>query len=111
MAFNKLGLFLGCLGGIVSIIGLAIYYDKSIAAVTVLGALLLMAAMFFGLAGGFTSYSQWTPKALTMFAFLTAAIALIVTLLDYVDACFGAVEIIFAVLLIAIAYIQKPATN
>ena len=102
------GLFVGCIGGVVSILGMALFYLHEQSTVTTFGILLLLAAMFFGAAGGFTKYSQWTPKALTVYTFIVAAIAIIATVGEIFDIIFGAVEIIIAIILVILAYVRIP---
>lgn len=108
---DKVGLVVACLGGIVAIAGLAIYYERSWDTVTTMGLMLLMSAMFFAVAGAFTDNSQWTPKALVFFGFLTAALPLIATIAGIFEDAFGALEIIIAIFLIALVYIQKPVAE
>ena len=105
------GLAVGCIGGCVSIIGMALYYQHAESTITTIGILLLLAAMFFGAAGGFTKYGPWTPKALTVYAFLVVAVAGVATLGEVFEVLFGAVEIVLAIILAVLAYIGIPTEN
>lgn len=105
---DKVGLVVSCLGGIIAIAGLAIYYERSWDTVTALGLMLLLSAMFFAMAGAFTDNSQWSPKAHIFFGFLTAALPLIATVADIFEDYFGALEFIIAIFLIGLIYVQKP---
>ena len=105
---NKFGLFISCLGGIIAIAGLAIYYEYTWDAVTSLGLMLLLSAMFFALGGAFTKNSQWTNKAMVMFGFLTFAVSFIATASDIFEVNFGVVEAVISILIIVVAYLQKP---
>lgn len=107
-ATDKFGLFVSCLGGIIAIAGLAMYYEYSWDAVTSLGLMLLLSAMFFALGGAFTKNSQWTPKGMVFFGFLTFAVPLIATIGEIFEPIFGVVEAVVALLIIAVVYIQKP---
>lgn len=107
-ATDKFGLFVSCLGGIIAIAGLAIYYETTWDAVTTLGVLLLLAAMFFALGGAFTKNSQWTPKGMLFFGFLTFAVVFIATVGDIFEVKFGAVEAVVSIIIIAVTYLQKP---
>ena len=101
------GLAVGCIGGCVSIIGMALYYQHAESTITTIGILLLLAAMFFGAAGGFTKYGPWTPKALT----IVVAVAGVATLGEVFEVLFGAVEIVLAIIMAVLAYIGIPTEN
>ncbi len=105
---SKFGLFISCLGGIIGIAGLAIYYEYTWEAVTKLGLILLLTAMFFALGGAFTKNSQWTPKATVFFGFLTFALCFIATACDYFTIAFGVVEAIITILILVTVYALKP---
>lgn len=107
-ATDKFGLFVSCLGGIIAIAGLAIYYEYTWSAVTSLGLMLLLSAMFFALGGAFAKNTQWTPKAMVFFGFLIFAVAFIATAGKIFEMEFGVVEAVVALLAIAVVYIQKP---
>ena len=105
------GLAVGCIGGVIAIIGMALYYEHAESTIATIGVLLLLAAMFFGAAGGFTKDGPWTPKALTVYAFVVVAVAGVITLGEMVEVLFGAIEIILAVILAVLAYIGIPTEN
>lgn len=109
---SNAGMILAGIGGIIAMIGLAVFFDSNIAAGTTiarLGIILLIAAMFFALSGAFSKTGQWTAKGLTFFAFLTTAVVAGATLAGIIDVYFGAIEIVVAVLVIVFSYL--PATQ
>ncbi|MBR1888964.1 MAG: hypothetical protein IJ810_03320 [Candidatus Methanomethylophilus sp.] len=111
MKSNYAGLAVGCIGGCVSILGMALYYTHAESAIATIGVLLLLGAMFFGAAGGFSKYGPWTPKALTVYTFLVVPVAAVATLGEIFEVLFGAVEIVLAIILAVLAYIQIPNEN
>lgn len=107
---SKFGIVLGGIGGILAMIELARFCDfSSTGAVVTLSSLLLIAVMFFALAGAFSKNSPWTSQGMTLFAFLTAAIVVGVTIVDYVELLFGVAEVVVAVLIVLVGY--SPATK
>ncbi len=107
--FTKLGMIFAGLGGIVAIAGLAIEYTRDLSTFIPLGALLLLAVMFFAMCGAFSKNGQWTPKALTFFAFITAGVIVGITIVEYINIYLSIIEIILAALVIIISY--NPATR
>ena len=106
---TKLGMIIAGIGGIVAIIGLPISYTHDLSTFVPLGACLLLAAMFFAMCGAFSKNGQWTPKALTFFAFITAGVVLGVTLVGYLNIYLGIIEFILAALVIIIS--STPGTQ
>ncbi len=106
---SKLGMILAGLGGCVAVGAFAFTYQSALTTFVPIGALLLLAVMFFALAGAFNSTGQWTPKALTFYAFIIAGVAMGVTLAGYINLYIGLAEFILAVLVIVISNI--PATQ
>ena len=106
---TKLGMFVAGLGGIVAIIGMPISYTNDLSTFAPLGACLLLAVMFFAMCGAFSKNGQWTPKALTLFGFITAGVVLGVTISENFNIYLGIIEFILAALVIIISY--NPATK
>ena len=65
--------------------------------------------MFFAMCGAFSKNGQWTPKALTFFGFITAAVVIGVTIPGYINIYFGVIELVLAALVILASY--SPATQ
>lgn len=106
---SKFGMFLGGIGGIIAIIGLAISFERDVSTFVPLATFLLLAVMFFALCGAFNKTGQWTPRALTVFAFMTGGIALAVSLVGYINLYIGLAEFVIAMLIVIISY--SPATK
>ena len=102
------GLFFGCLGGIVAIIGLPLFYEESTAFITTMCYLLIMAAMFFAVAGSFSKNGQWEPKIRALISFIVAGMAVVGLVADMFDVYFSAIEIILAAVVIIIAFANIP---
>jgi len=107
--YTKLGMIFAGLGGIVAIVCMPFSYTNDLSTFVPLGACLLLAVMFFAMCGAFSKNGQWTPKALTFFAFLTAGVIFGVTLVEYLNLYFGILEFILAALVAIISY--SPATQ
>ncbi|MCL2509883.1 MAG: hypothetical protein FWF07_02250 [Methanomassiliicoccaceae archaeon] len=72
--FVKVGSALGFAGGFISVACLAIFFAVSDNTLIAMGAYLLIAVMFFGLAGGLTKGGQWTWNVLLLMTFLTLGV-------------------------------------
>ena len=107
--YTKLGMIFAGLGGIIAIVCMPFSYTNDLSTFVPLGACLLLAVMFFAMCGAFSKNGQWTPKALTFFAFITAGVIVGVTIPGYIDLYFGIIELVLAALVIIISY--NPATQ
>ena len=106
---TKLGMIFAGIGGIVALIGLPFSYTNDLGTFVPLVAFLLLATMFFAMCGAFSKNGQWTPKALTFFGFITAAVVIGVTIPGYINIYFGVIELVLAALVILASY--SPATQ
>lgn len=106
---SKFGMILAGIGGIIAIFGLPYSYLEDTSTFVPLGVFLLLAVMFFALCGAFNKTGQWTPKALNVYAFITAGITLAVTVVEYINVYLGIIEFVIALLIVVISYI--PATK
>ena len=106
---SKLGMILAGLGGCVAVGAFAFTYESALTTFVPIGALLLLAVMFFALAGAFNTTGQWTPRALTIYAFILAGVIMGVTLVEYINVYIGIVEFILAILVIVIS--NAPETR
>jgi len=70
----KIGSALGFIGGIISIICMAIFFKADDNALVSMGTYLLIAVMFFALAGGFARNGTWSWNMLLFMTFLTIAV-------------------------------------
>lgn len=101
---TKLGFILGGIGGIVAFIAMAVNFETTLESGTTMGALLLIAAMFFALSGAFSKNGQWTPKALSFFGFFTLAVIVACLIAGIIGIYFGVIEIVILALIIVISY-------
>ncbi len=106
---SKLGMILAGLGGCVAVGAFAFTYESALTTFVPMGALILLAVMFFALAGAFNTTGQWSPNALTYYAFIIAGVAVGVTLAGYINVYIGVAEIILAALVIVIS--NNPETR
>lgn len=104
---SKLGLIFGSLGGIVAIAGLATLGQIDPDKMVNVALLLLISAMFFAVAGGFTKNAQWTPSLLTLMGFLTLGVVAGCTITDLINLHLGIAEAVIAILVIAISYMPQ----
>ena len=93
--FIRIGCALGFIGGLVSMVCLALFFQESNSALAEMGAYMLIAVMFFGLAGGLTKTGPWNWNALLLMTFLTISAV-------GCSAVFGIVDIYSAVILVLI---------
>jgi lysylphosphatidylglycerol synthetase-like protein (DUF2156 family) len=97
----KIGGALGFIGGVISIICMAMFFDIDESALTVMGAYLLIAVMFFALAGGFAKTGQWSWSVLMLMTFLTVGVVGAAVIFDAVDLYAGIILVIVAALIVA----------
>ncbi|MDD2627168.1 MAG: hypothetical protein PHT00_02910 [Candidatus Methanomethylophilus sp.] len=102
----KVGCGLSIIAGIIAMIGLAVYFRPEQGAVLSMAVILLSAALFFGLAGGFTQTAQWSPKVLMFMCFVTAGVIIGGTVAGYYDLWFGGIETVMAILIAACACLK-----
>lgn len=91
----RFGSAFGFIGGLICIFCMAFFFEAKNSALTDMGAYMLLAIMFFALAGGFSKGGQWTWSVLLLMAFLTISAA-------GCSAVFGAVELYAAAILIVL---------
>lgn len=102
----KCGLAAGLLGGLVSFFAMAYTFKPDMDdAIVSMGLLLLIAVMFFAIAGGFSKTSQWPQSVLLGFCLLTAGVSVATFFIGYIPQWISAIEIVLAVLATAFAYL------
>jgi hypothetical protein len=94
------GLALGIIGGFISIVFLALFFEGNTDNTLVMGGYLLTAVLFFALAGAFTQNGQWSWNVLLFITFLTAAIIVSLVIGGYVDLYAGLVLILIDAIII-----------
>lgn len=104
----KAGLTVGLLGGLLSFFAMAYTFKPDMNdAILSMGILLLIAVMFFAIAGGFSKTSQWNQNVLLGFSLLTVGVSVATLVTGYVPAWFSAVEIVLALAAVFFAYSGK----
>lgn len=96
----KMGSVFGFLGGIVAIALMAFYFSPDESALVNMGAYMLIAVMFFALAGGLSRSGQWSWDTLVLMSFVTMGVIGATMVFDAVDLDAGLVLILINVLII-----------
>jgi len=99
--FVKVGCALGFLGGLASIFCMAIFFKADNNTLVNMGAYLLIAVMFFALAGGLSKSGLWSWNLLLLMTFLTIAAVCCAVVFSAVDIYPGAIMVIIAGFIIA----------
>ncbi len=97
----KIGGALGFIGGIVGIICLVLFFEIEESTLTTAGVYLLVAVMFFALAGGFAKEGQWSWNMLLLMTFLTIAVIGCAAVFDAIDLYAGIILAAIGALIIA----------
>ncbi|AGI47170.1 hypothetical protein TALC_00156 [Thermoplasmatales archaeon BRNA1] len=110
----KAGLAFALIGGIVAFFAMAFALAYAVDGsgmdtVADAGLYLLMAVLFFALAGGFTRYAQWTQNVLIFMAFLTLGAAIGGFAAGYFELWFGIIEAVLGALCVAAAFMNGTA--
>jgi len=100
----KGGCVVALIGGIIAVAGLALYFKPANEAVTDLAFYMLVAVLFFAMAGGFVSNNQWNQNVFLFMGFLTVAVIVACTVTEHFDIVWAVVEAAVAVVVIAIGY-------
>ena len=104
----KAGLFVGLIGGLLSFFAMAYTFSPDMDdALVSMGILLLIAVMFFAIAGGFSKTSQWTQNVLLGFSLLTVGVSVASMVIGYVPLWISAIETVLAVAAVFFAYLGK----
>ncbi|MCL1979027.1 MAG: hypothetical protein FWG60_02580 [Methanomassiliicoccaceae archaeon] len=96
----KIGSALGFIGGVVCIISMALFFEAEESAVLDMGVYMLIAVMFFALAGGFTKNGPWSWEVLLLMTFLTIGIVVSSAVLGAVDPYAGAILVLIGILIV-----------
>ena len=105
----KAGGALGFAGGLISIVCLALFFEVDGGALTVMGAYMLIAVMFFALAGGFARNGQWSWNVLLLMTFLTVGVVGASVIFEAVDLDAGI--ILAAVGALIVACLAMPSSK
>jgi O-antigen/teichoic acid export membrane protein len=81
----KIGSALGFIGGLICIFCLAFFFEADDSMLTYMGVYMLLAVMFFALAGGLSRGGQWTWSTLMLMAFLTISAVCCSVVFEIVD--------------------------
>ncbi|AIZ57188.1 hypothetical protein Mpt1_c13260 [Candidatus Methanoplasma termitum] len=91
----KIGSALGFIGGLLCIFCLAFFFEADESMLSRMGVYMLLAVMFFALAGGLSKGGQWTWNVLLLMTFLTiSAVGCSVV--------FGIVDLYVAIILVVL---------
>ncbi len=91
----KIGGALGFLGGLIAMICIAMYFVPEESTLIDMGVYMLIAIMFFALAGGLARTGQWSWEVLLLMSFLTIGVV-------GAAVVFGAVDLYIGILLVII---------
>ena len=97
----KIGSALGFIGGIVSLLCMVIFFEAEDSALTLMGTYLLIAVMFFALAGGLSKGGQWSWNVVLFMTFLTIGVIGMAVVMEVVDLYVGILLGAIGVLIVA----------
>jgi len=96
----KIGSTLGFIGGLISIICMAFYFEADSNILVNMGAYMLIAVMFFALAGGLSRGGQWSWNVLLLIAFLTISTVGCTVVFDIVGLYVAVVLAVIGILIV-----------
>ena len=96
----KIGCSLGFIGGVISVICMVLFFKTDDSMLSVMGAYLLIAVMFFALAGGLSKQGQWTWNVLLLMTFLTISAVGCAMVFDLVDLYAGIILVLIGLLIV-----------
>lgn len=105
----KAGCILGYIGGLISMVCLVLFFKPEEAAVETMGMYVLIAVLFFAMAGAFTKTGQWSWRILVFMCFVT--IAIIGGLMIWGDVDYYAGSVLIAVAILMLACIALPTSK
>ncbi|MDR0523811.1 MAG: hypothetical protein LBG62_05270 [Candidatus Methanoplasma sp.] len=94
------GAALGAVGGVISMVLLALYFEADADYAAPMGACLLLASLFFAIAGGFTANGQWSWNMLTFMTFLAMGAVIALAIAEIIDLYSGAILAAIAALIV-----------
>ena len=94
----KIGMCMGLLGGLVAFFAMAFLLDINNEPLKTMAVCLLVAVLYFALAGGFSKTSQWNQNVLMAYCFITIGVMIGVTIVEYVPLWFGVIELVLGVI-------------
>ena len=106
----KFGGALGFFGGFVSMVCLVLFFDAEEDALAAMGAYLLIAVMFFALAGGFAKGGMWTWNVLLLMTFLTVGTVCCTLVIGVADIYAGVALVLIGVV-IAVTLSLRPSKD
>ncbi|MDR3205655.1 MAG: hypothetical protein LBT41_00930 [Candidatus Methanoplasma sp.] len=104
------GVALGAFGGILCIVAMAFLFKPETDAVPDIGSYMLLAALFFAIAGAFTANNQWSWDMLLFVTFLTAAVSMVLTIMGAIDIYGGILIFVIAAAIVAVLLIPSSKT-
>jgi len=96
----KFGGALGFIGGVISIVCLAFFFNAGEGALVDMGAYMLIAVMFFAVAGGLAKDGQWSWNVLLLMGFLTIGVVGSSVVFEAVDLYAGAILMMVGALIV-----------
>ncbi len=105
----SVGCGLGLIGGVASIICLAVFYTSEPDTLLNMALYMLIACLFFGIAGAFTKTGQWGWRMITFMALLTIGLIAMFTVCKYFDVYAGI--ILAAIALLIVAVVSFPSSK
>ncbi|MDR2698523.1 MAG: hypothetical protein LBB30_02440 [Candidatus Methanoplasma sp.] len=106
----KVGGALGFLGGVVCVICLVLFLEIEESALADMGVYMLVAVMFFALAGGFAKGGQWSWEVLLLMTFLTIAVVGGSVVFEAMDLYAGIMLVIIGALIVVSLSVPSSKT-
>lgn len=105
----RIGSILGLVGGVTCLIGMFIEFVPEEDNLSIIGFYLLMAVLFFALAGAFRPEGPWSWKMLNLLTFSTMSLAIVGVIAGYSNVYASAIMSIICVLIIV--YLSFPSVK
>ena len=106
----KIGCALAFLGGLFSIICMVLFFESDNSMLVTMGAYLLIAVMFFSLAGGLTKEGQWSWNTLLLMTFLTISAVGCTVVFEVVDLYAGILFVVIGALIVMCLMVPSSRT-
>jgi len=106
----KIGVALGFLGGVISIAFMAIFFKPEEIAIAEEGVCLLIAVMFFALAGGFAKGGQWSWDMMMLMTFLTTGVIVCSVIVKLLNVYAGVMLVAICALIVVVLSMTASKT-
>ena len=96
----KIGSALGFIGGLICIFCMAFFFEADESMLSRMGAYMLLAVMFFALAGGLSKGGQWSWNVLLLMTFLTISAVCCSVVFDVVNLYAAIILVVIGALIV-----------